>query len=293
MGGRVAVVGLGIMGRPMAANLHAGGFEVCGYGRSEGSRARAEEVGVPVTGSLEEALDGADTVLTVLPDGPDVWDVLVGQQVLDHLPDGALVLDMSTIAPKTAREVHTAAAERGLLSLDAPVSGGEAAAVEGTLSVMAGGSPQAFDRARPFLECVGATVVHVGDAGSGQVVKAANQLLVAGHLQLLSEALVLLEAHGTDTGPALSVIARGLAGSTVIDRKGESMRARSYDPGFRLTLHRKDLGIVTDAASASGLALPLTAAAAQLVNALVARGDGDLDHTALYKLTRELNGLHA
>jgi 2-hydroxy-3-oxopropionate reductase len=174
--------------------------------------------------------------------------------------------------------------------LDAPVSGGEAGAIEASLSIMIGGEPDDVAAARPVLDALGRTVVHVGPAGSGQTVKAANQLVVAGNIQLLAEAIVFLEAYGVDTGAALTVLGGGLAGSTVLNRKGAGMLAREFAPGFRLTLHHKDLGIVTSAAREAGVVIPLGAVVSQLVAALVARGDGGLDHSGLLKLVTELSG---
>jgi 2-hydroxy-3-oxopropionate reductase len=174
--------------------------------------------------------------------------------------------------------------------LDAPVSGGEAGAVEGTLSIMVGGSAEDFADARPVLDAVGKTIVHVGPAGSGQTVKAANQLIVAGNIQLLAEAVVFLDAYGVDMRSALEVLGGGLAGSTVLARKGDNMLAGEFKPGFRLALHHKDMGIVTSAAREAGVTIPLGAVVAQLVAAMVARGDGGLDHSGLLKLTQELSG---
>ena len=178
----------------------------------------------------------------------------------------------------------------GLRVLDAPVSGGEAGAIEGSLSIMVGGEPEDVEAARPVLDALGKTIVHVGPAGSGQTVKAANQLIVAANLEVLAEAVVFLEAYGVDTEAALEVLGGGLAGSTVLQRKGPNMLARAFQPGFRLALHHKDLGIVTSAAREAGVAIPLGAVVAQLVGALVARGDGGLDHSGLLNLVTELSG---
>ncbi len=186
--------------------------------------------------------------------------------------------------------VAEAGRKAGLRVLDAPVSGGEAGAIEGSLSIMVGGEPADFEAAKPVLDAVGKTIVHVGPAGSGQTVKAANQLIVAGNIQLLAEAVVFLEAHGVDMKAALEVLGGGLAGSTVLNRKGANMLAREFTPGFRLALHHKDMGIVTSAAREAGVVIPLGSAVAQLIAALVARGDGGLDHSGLLKLVTELSG---
>ncbi|HEX5812170.1 MAG TPA: NAD-binding protein, partial [Pseudonocardia sp.] len=192
--------------------------------------------------------------------------------------------------PDVAVRVAEAGREAGLRVLDAPVSGGEAGAIEASLSIMVGGEPADFEAAKPVLEAVGKTIVHVGPAGSGQTVKAANQLIVAANIEVLAEAVVFLEAYGVDTKAALEVLGGGLAGSTVLNRKGPNMLAREFAPGFRLALHHKDLGIVTSAAREAGVVIPLGSTVAQLVAALVARGDGGLDHSGLLKLVIELSG---
>ncbi|HXP55936.1 MAG TPA: NAD-binding protein, partial [Streptosporangiaceae bacterium] len=189
-----------------------------------------------------------------------------------------------------AADLAAAGHERGFRVLDAPVSGGEAGAVEGALSIMVGGAAADFAAAQPVFDAVGRTIVHVGPAGSGQTVKAANQLMVAGHLALLAEAITFLQAHGVDTEAALRVLGGGLAGSTVLQRKGPAMLARDFTPGFRIALHDKDLGIVTAAAREAGVVIPLGAVAAQLVASLKAQGDGGLDHSALLKLIQQLSG---
>ncbi|WP_411374946.1 2-hydroxy-3-oxopropionate reductase [Arthrobacter sp. MPF02] len=290
----IAFIGLGIMGRPMATNLAQAGYEVRGYARSESTRERAGQAGVPVAASVAAAVEGADIVITMLPDTPDVLGVCEGPDgLLQVLTPGTVFVDMSTIEPAASQDLADRFAERGIDVLDAPVSGGEQAAIEGILSVMVGGNEDVLERVRPLLETVGKTVVHVGPAGSGQVTKAANQLMVALHLQALSEATLFLERSGVAVDKALQVIAGGLAGSTVLERKKTSVLTRSYAPGFRLELHHKDLGIVQKSARDLGVALPGTALVSSLVQSLVARGDGGLDHSALFKLTTELNQVGA
>jgi 2-hydroxy-3-oxopropionate reductase len=284
---RITFIGLGIMGLPMAVNLVGAGHEVLGVVRSSRGRERASQAGIPVAESLEEALRGAEIVITMLPDTPDVRSVLT--EGARHLATGALVVDMSTIDPVATREI-AAGLPAGVSFLDAPVSGGEAGAVEGVLSIMVGGADADVARAMPVFEAMGRTIVHVGPVGSGQVVKAANQLIVAGNIQMAAEAVVFLRAQGADLPAALTVLGGGLAGSTVLERKRDAFLNESFTPGFRLQLHAKDLGIVESAATSAGVALPLTALVTQLVRALVARGDGGLDHSALLKLAQELNG---
>ena len=182
------------------------------------------------------------------------------------------------------------AAERGFRLIDAPVSGGEAGAINAALSIMVGGTPEDFESAKPILDVVGKTVVHVGPNGSGQTVKAANQLIVAGNIELLAEAIVFLEAYGVDTKAAVEVLGGGLAGSAVLNQKAQKMLDRSFDPGFRIDLHHKDLGIVTAAAREAGVVAPLGAVVAQLMASARANGDGGLDHSALLRGVERLSG---
>jgi 2-hydroxy-3-oxopropionate reductase len=288
---RIAFIGLGIMGLPMATNLVRAGHEVVGYNRSQPKRARFADAGGASADSITDAVRDAEVVITMLPDSPDVLAVVVGEGgVLESAADGALLIDMSTIAPATARTVAERAAKAGLRAIDAPVSGGEQGAIDGTLSVMVGGDRADFDAARPLLDVVGSTIVHVGPAGCGQTVKAANQLIVAGTIELVAEAMTFLDAHGVDRGPAVEVLAGGLAGSTVLDRKAAGMLAHEFAPGFRVDLHHKDLGIVVDSAREAGVVIPLGAAVAQLMAALRAQGHGDLDHSALLLGVEKLSG---
>lgn len=287
----VAFIGLGIMGGPMAANLISAGFEVVGYNRSPGAIGRLTEIGGHGAASVAEAVAEADLIATMLPDTPDVVAVLTGENgVFDHARPGALIVDFSTIQPEVSAEIAEKGIAAGFRVLDAPVSGGQQGATDGILSVMVGGADSSFAAAKDVLDAVGKTIVHVGPAGAGQTVKAANQLIVAGTLELLAEAIVFLEAYSVDTEAAIKVLAGGLAGSAVIDRKAASMIAREFTPGFRVNLHHKDMGIVTAAARKAGVAIPLGALTAQLLGALNARGGGDLDHTALVTIVEELSG---
>jgi 2-hydroxy-3-oxopropionate reductase len=286
---RVGFIGLGIMGAPMAANLVKAGFEVTGYNRSPGRVQELVAAGGRGAADVAEAVRDADVVATMVPDSPDVRAVLEGG-VFENAPRGALIIDFSTIRPDVAAALAAEAADRGFRMLDAPVSGGEQGAIEGVLSIMVGGTAADFEAAAPVFDAVGKTIVHVGPSGSGQTVKAANQLMVAGHLELLAEAIIFLEAYGVDTEAALRVLGGGLAGSTVIQRKGAAMLARDFTPGFRIALHDKDMGIVTAAAREAGVVIPLGAVAAQLISSLKAQGDGGLDHSALLKLVAQLSG---
>jgi 2-hydroxy-3-oxopropionate reductase len=286
----VGFIGLGIMGSPMAANLVEAGFDVVGYNLSRDKVDALIAVGGRGADDVAGAVREADIIVTMLPDSPDVEAVATGEDgVFAHAKQGALYIDMSSIRPDVSVRVAETGRKRGIRVLDAPVSGGEVGAVEASLSIMVGGEAADFQEARPVLEAVGRTIVHVGPAGSGQTVKAANQLIVAGNIELVAEAIVFLEAYGVDMKAALEVLGGGLAGSTVLARKGASMLAREFQPGFRLQLHHKDLGIVQSAAREAGVVIPLGAVVSQLVAAMVARGDGGLDHSGLLKLVQELS----
>ncbi|NYH54185.1 MULTISPECIES: 2-hydroxy-3-oxopropionate reductase [Nocardiopsis] len=288
---KIAFIGLGIMGLPMAVNLVRAGYTVTGHNLTDDRVAALVAEGGLRGGSIAEAVADADAVITMVPDSPDVREAMLGEGgVYDNAKPGTLVIDMSTIRPDVAREVAEAGTARGLRVLDAPVSGGEAGAVEAKLSIMVGGDQADFDAARPVFDVLGSTPVLVGPSGSGQTVKAANQLIVAGNIQLLAEALVFLEAHGVDTEAGLEVLGGGLAGSTVLQRKGKAMRERDFAPGFRIALHDKDMRIVTDSAHAAGISIPLGAQVAQYVAALKAQGHGSLDHSALLKIVEQLSG---
>src|SRR3954452_18128287 len=214
----------------------------------------------------------------MLPASPDVESVALGPDgIYANAKSGTLHVDCSTIRPDVARHLAEEGARAGVRVVDAPVSGGEAGAKEAALSIMVGGADDDVAAARPVLGQVGKTIVHVGTAGAGQTVMAANQLIVAGTLELVAEAIVFLEAHGVDTTAALEVLGGGLAGSTVLARKGEKMLARDFTPGFRVELHDKDMGIVPSAAREAGGVIPLGAAVAQLIASLRAQGDGGLD----------------
>ncbi len=290
----IAFIGLGIMGSPMAVHLVKAGHDVVGYNRTHARTQPLVGAGGRAARSVAEAVSGAEVIAVMVPDSPDVRDVLAGSGntagVFDSAQPGALIIDFSSIRPDVTVELAEQAAARGFRLIDAPVSGGEAGAVNAALSIMVGGTAEDFAAAEPILQVVGKTVVHVGPNGSGQTVKAANQLIVAANIQVLAEALVFLEAYGVDTEAALKVLGGGLAGSTVLDQKGEKMRNRSFEPGFRIDLHHKDLGIVTAAAREAGVVIPVGALLAQLMASAKAVGDGSLDHSALLRGVERLSG---
>ncbi|OKI01054.1 2-hydroxy-3-oxopropionate reductase [Streptomyces sp. CB02923] len=288
---KIAWIGLGIMGAPMAENLLKAGYEVTGHTLEPDKLERLAAAGGTPAASIAEAVREADVVITMVPASPQVEAIAYGPDgILEHARGGALLIDMSSITPRTSVDLATAAAGKGIRVLDAPVSGGEAGAVEAVLSIMVGGHQEDFDAARPLFEVLGKTIVRCGPHGAGQTVKAANQLIVAVNLQACAEAVVFLEKSGVDLGAALDVLNGGLAGSTVLTRKKDNFRTRDFRPGFRIDLHHKDMGIVTDAARAVGAALPVGGVVAGLVASLRAQGDGGLDHSALLRGVERLSG---
>ncbi|KPC66458.1 2-hydroxy-3-oxopropionate reductase [Streptomyces chattanoogensis] len=288
---KIAWIGLGIMGSPMAENLIKAGYAVTGYTLEQDKLERLAKNGGTAAASIAEAVQDADVILTMVPASPQVEAIAYGPDgILENARRGALLIDMSSITPQTSIDLAQAGGEKGIRVLDAPVSGGEAGAIEAVLSIMVGGQQDDFDAARPILEALGKTIVLCGPHGSGQTVKAANQLIVAVNIQACAEAVVFLEKSGVDLAAALDVLGGGLAGSTVLTRKKDNFKNRDFKPGFRIDLHHKDMGIVTDAARTVGAALPVGSVVANLVASLRAQGDGSLDHSALLRGVERLSG---
>ena len=289
---RIGFIGLGIMGKPMATRLVRAGFDVVVFNRSSGAVDELTDAGAQAAGSPREVAERSDVVITMLPDSPDVEAVVLGDEgVLEGVREGMLLIDMSTIAPSTSRAVHAVLAERGVDAVDAPVSGGEPAAVDGELSIMAGGSEEGVARARPLFEELGKASTHIGPPGAGQVTKAANQVVVALTIQAVAEALTLAAKAGVDPARVREALLGGLAQSKILEVHGERMLEGRFDPGFRIELHRKDLAIALQVAREEGVALLATAQVAELFNALIAQGDGGRDHSALATLHGQLSGV--
>jgi 2-hydroxy-3-oxopropionate reductase len=287
----IGFIGLGIMGNPMACHLARAGHTVIGYNRSPGRAAALIDAGGAEADSIAEAVKDADVVAVMVPDSPDVQDVLLSEGgVFAHAQPATLVIDFSSIRPDVTTQLAEEATQRGLRLIDAPVSGGEPGAKNASLSIMVGATDEDFAAAKPVLEIVGKTIVHVGPNGAGQTVKAANQLIVAGNIQLLAEAIAFLHAYGVDLDAAVEVLGGGLAGSAVLQQKAPKMLAHNFDPGFRIELHHKDMGIVTSAAREAGVVIPLGAVVAQLMASALANGDGSLDHSALLRGVERLSG---
>ena len=287
----IAFIGLGIMGSPMAVHLAKAGHQVVGYNRTPEKTVPLVEAGGRAAESIGDAVRGAEVVCVMVPDSPDVLDVLTGEDgVFDNANPGTLVIDFSSIRPDVTIQLAEQADGKGIRLVDAPVSGGEAGAVNAALSIMVGGQIDDFEAAKPYLDVVGKTVVHVGPSGAGQTVKAANQLIVAANIQALAEAVVFLDAYGVDTNAALEVLGGGLAGSKVLDQKKQNMLGHTFEPGFRIALHHKDLGIVTTAAREAGVVIALGSLVAQLMASALANGDGGLDHSGLLRGVERLSG---
>lgn len=287
----VGFIGLGIMGSPMTSNLVRAGFDVIGYDAQPVCLERLVAEGGEAASSIAGATVDAEVVITMLPNFPQVEAVAFGEGgVLDSAKPGVLYIDMSSIRPQTSRRIAAEGRELGLRILDAPVSGGERGAIDGVLSIMVGGSAEDFTSAAPVFAPLGKTIVHVGQSGAGQTVKAANQLVVGGTYALVAEAIVLLEGSGVDAGLGLDVLAGGLAGSRILELKRKSMVERQFAPGFRIDLHHKDMGIVLDAAREADVALPVGGLVAQLIASARSQGYGSLDHSALLKVAEGIAG---
>jgi 2-hydroxy-3-oxopropionate reductase len=289
MSDRVGFVGLGIMGGPMARNLADAGFELEVFNRTiSKAEEMAERHPAGVAYSLGELARRSDVVITMLPGPPEVEAIIAGEGgLLDGMRPGTLLVDMSTSSPVLTRRLKREAAQRGIGMLDAPVSGGDVAAQQGTLSIMAGGEEEDFARASPFFEAMGETIVHVGESGAGQVTKAANQIVVALVLEAVSEALVLGSKAAVQPDKLLAVLSEGLAANRVMEVKRDKMLDHDFEPGGKVEFHHKDLGIALQAAREYGVSVPVTAFVDQMFGELEARGKGGWDHSALLTLIEE------
>ena len=293
MAEQIGLIGLGIMGKPMAHNLLKAGYSLVVHNRSREvvNELDREFEAVTAANSPREVAEQVSVVITMLPDSPDVNDVVFGDDgLLEAMNQGDLLIDMSTIAPATSIEVNNALVERGASALDAPVSGGDKGAIAGTLSIMVGGTAADFERAMPYFEAMGKTIVHVGDPGAGQTVKACNQIVVAINYAAVSEALVLGSRAGVDPAKVAEVLNGGLAASRVLEMRGGTMIDHNFEPGFRVNLHRKDLGIALAAGKEYEVSMPTSALVSQLFDSLAATGSGDLDHSALLTVFEKLAG---
>ena len=286
---KVGFIGLGIMGKPMAKNLIKAGHQLVIY---EGSGAADELKGEGADGadSYKAVAEQCGIVITCLPADPQVEEVYKGEEgLLAGAGEGDLLIDMSTISPLVTKAIARDASERGVKTLDAPISGGEPGAVAGELSIMVGGDADDFERAKPLFEAMG-TPVHVGEAGSGQIVKACNQIIVGIVLEGVSEALVLGSKAGVDPAKVIEAVSGGLAGTKVMDQKRDKFLGHDFDPGFRIELHHKDLGIALATAREVGVPLPVTALVDQMLQELQVKGRGELDHSAVLSVLEDAAG---
>lgn len=284
----IGFIGLGIMGKPMARNLMKAGYQLVVYNRTPGSVNELAAEGARAAGNPLAVAEQSDVVITMLPDSPQVQEVMTGEHgVLAGARAGTLVIDMSTISPLVTQRLAQAAQGHGVRMLDAPVSGGDVGAQQGTLSIMVGGSAEDFEQAKPLFEVLGKTIVHVGGTGSGQIVKACNQIVVALTIEAVSEALVLGSKAGVDPAVILRVLSGGLAANRVMEVRGPNFLQHNFQPGFKIALHHKDLGIALAAGREYGVPLPVTAIVDQMLQVLKLRGQGEQDHSALLTLIED------
>jgi len=293
MADRIGFIGLGIMGRPMARNLRKAGYPLIVHSRSRGPVEELVGAGATDGGSPKAVASQSDVVITMLPDSPQVRQVLLDANgVIEGVRRGQVVVDMSTISPLVTQEVATALAARGVSTLDAPVSGGQKGAIEATLSIMVGGPRAVFDRVMSIFQAMGKNIVHIGDEpGAGQVAKACNQIIVANTIMAVAEALTLARKAGVNVAKVREALLGGFAQSRILDLHGQRILDRNFEPGFRVRLHQKDLGIALAAGKAYGVPLFATALVHEAMGALAAQGHQDLDHSALARFVESLAGL--
>ncbi len=287
---KIGFIGLGIMGRPMSKNLLKAGHELVVYNRSMEKAKELAELGAETGSSPADVAARCGLVITMLPNSPQVREVCLGPDgIAEGAKSGTVVIDMSSIDPVETRAIGAALAEKGIELMDAPVSGGEPKAIDGTLSVMVGGRRESFDKYHDLLMEMAASVVYVGELGSGNVAKLANQVIVAVNIAAVSEALTLAVKNGADPELVWQAIRGGLAGSAVLEAKAPMMIAHDFKPGFRIELHIKDLGNALGAAHATGTSLPLTAQVMEMMQALRNDGAAAQDHSALVRYFEKIS----
>jgi len=276
------------MGKPMARNLLKAGHELVVYDIVAEKVDELVAAGAAGAGSSKDVAARSEVIITMLPDGPDVERAVLGEDgVLEGAAAGSVLIDMSSINPLVSQKIGRACEAKGIDFLDAPVSGGEPKAIDGTLAIMVGGRPEVFDRMKPILECMGASVTRTGEVGAGNVTKLANQIIVACNIAAMGEALVLATRAGLDPEDVFNAIKGGLAGSTVLNAKAPMVIARNFQPGFRIKLHQKDLRNTLQAAESLQVPLPLTSLVQQMLVALINDGKGDLDHSGIVQYTEQ------
>jgi len=289
---KVGFIGLGIMGKPMAKNLIKAGFSLVVHNRSRAAVDELVRLGATPAGSPRETASSVDTIITMLPNSPDVESVALGAKgIKEGAATGQLFLDMSTINPIVSQKIAGELEPLGVAMVDAPVSGGEKGAIEGTLSIMVGGRSHDFERALPIFNALGKTITHMGPLGAGGFTKLANQIIVAINLTAIGEALVFGAKAGVDPQKMIRALAGGLAGSKCLDQKSEKILTGDFAPGFKIDLHFKDLNLIHEAARSVGVPIPTAALVEQLFAALRIRGRGGLDHSGVITLFEDLAGV--
>jgi 2-hydroxy-3-oxopropionate reductase len=286
---KIGFIGLGIMGKPMSKNLIKAGYQLVVMDRNAAVIDEISAAGAEVAVSPMAVAEKVDIIITMLPNSPQVREVVLGENgIIEGARPGSIVIDMSSIAPLVSREIAGKLAAKGVEMLDAPVSGGEPKAIDGTLSVMVGGKKDVFDRCYPLMKAMSGSVVLTGDIGAGNITKLANQIIVAINIAAMSEALVLASKAGVEPELVFQAIRGGLAGSTVLDAKAPLVLDRKFNPGFRINLHIKDLANVLETSHEIGVPLPLTASVMEMMQALKVDGMGDLDHGSLVRYYEKL-----
>jgi 2-hydroxy-3-oxopropionate reductase len=288
---KIGMIGLGIMGKPMAKNLIKAGYDVTVCNRNKATADELAACGAKVAANAEIG-ENCDVVLTMLPNSPQVKSVMLGEDgVAAHMASGKVFIDMSSINPVASKEIAAELAKKNIEMLDAPVSGGESGAIAGTLSFMVGGRKGVFDEYRELLEAMGSSIVYCGEIGAGNTTKLANQIIVAGNLQALSEALTLAAKAGVDPDVVFQAIKGGLAGSHIMDAKAPMMIAENFQPGFKVDLHIKDLNNALDCAHTVGAYTPMTAGVLEILQWLHNNGCGSYDHDSIVKYYEKICGM--
>lgn len=288
---KVGFIGLGIMGKPMAINLVNAGYELLVL-ESNKSAGDLTQKGARAYSTCKELATNSEIVITMLPDSPEVNEVVFGTEgVLEGIQSGSIFVDMSTIAPSTAREVAVAMKEKGVAALDAPVSGGQVGAEAGNLSIMVGGTQQAFDQVKPLFEIMGKSAVLIGDAGAGQLTKACNQMIVGITIQAVAESFALAKKAGVNLEKMREALLGGFAQSRILDLHGQRIIDRNFEPGFKIKLHRKDMNIALMAGKEFKVPLYGSALVASQMDAVLAAGLDEKDHSALALLMEKMSGI--
>jgi len=286
----VGFIGLGIMGKPMAKNILKAGYSLLVYDVNEEAVKDVVSAGAKRADGAKEIGEKCNVIMTMLPNSPHVEEVILGEDgILNTLPPGSVLIDMSSISPLSSQKIAKALAEKNIAMLDAPVSGGEPKAIDGTLSFMVGGEKGVFDAYKPLLETMGSSVVHCGSIGAGNTTKLANQIIVALNIAAVAEAFTLVSKTGVDSSCVFQAIKGGLAGSTVMNAKVPMMLDGNIEPGFKIDLHIKDLSNALETGHSTGAPLPLTAAVMEMMQTLHADGYGQKDHSSLSKYYEKIS----